>query len=118
MTNRERALNILHYKPVDRLPAVHFGYWSELLHEWAEQKKIPAELAEGGNRDGSARERELDKLIGWDFNWYNTVGGSMGLNPTFEQKVLAVLPDGSKQIQTHYGTIERAIAICFKVARS
>ena len=46
MTNRERAMNILHYKPVDRLPAVHFGYWRELLVEWAEQGKIPAELAE------------------------------------------------------------------------
>ena len=34
MTNRERAMNILHYKPVDRLPAVHFGYWKELLEEW------------------------------------------------------------------------------------
>ena len=31
MNNRERAMNILHYKPVDRLPAVHFGYWGELL---------------------------------------------------------------------------------------
>ena len=37
MTNRERALNILHYKPADRLPAVHFGYWRELLDEWVEQ---------------------------------------------------------------------------------
>ena len=44
MTNRERAMNILHYKPVDRLPAVHFGYWPELLAEWAEQGTIPAEL--------------------------------------------------------------------------
>mgnify|MGYP003311936207 CR=1 FL=1 len=47
MTNRERAMNILHYKSVDRLPAVHFGYWGELLKEWAEQGKIPKELAEG-----------------------------------------------------------------------
>ena len=39
MNNRERALNILHFKPVDRMPAVHFGYWQELLNEWVEQKK-------------------------------------------------------------------------------
>lgn len=38
MTNRERAMNILHFQPTDRFPAVHFGYWSELLTEWAEQK--------------------------------------------------------------------------------
>ena len=46
MTNRERAMNILHYRPVDRFPAVHFGYWSSLLEEWAEQGKIPKELAD------------------------------------------------------------------------
>ena len=45
MTNRERALNILHFKPVDRMPAVHFGYLPELLTEWAEQGKIPKYLA-------------------------------------------------------------------------
>ena len=37
MTNRERAMNILHYQPVDRMPAVHFGYWAELLTEWADR---------------------------------------------------------------------------------
>ena len=36
MLNRERAYNLLHYKNVDRLPAVHFGYWGELLNEWAD----------------------------------------------------------------------------------
>ncbi len=45
MTNRERALNILHCKPADRLPAVHFGYRPALLTEWAAQGKIPAESA-------------------------------------------------------------------------
>ena len=79
MTNRERAMNILHFKDVDRLPAVHFGYWDELLTEWAEQGKIPRELAEGGNRDGSENDRKLDELIGWDFNWSCTVGANNGL---------------------------------------
>ena len=45
MNNRERTLNILHFKPVDRFPVVHFGYWRELLTEWAEQGKISRELA-------------------------------------------------------------------------
>ena len=77
MTNRERAMNILHYKPADRMPAVHFGYWEELLAEWADQKKIPKELAEH-NYDGSEKDRELDKLIGWDFNWSTQVGMQKG----------------------------------------
>ena len=106
MTNRERAMNLLHYKPADRLPAVHFGYWGELLVEWAEQGKIPRELAEN-NWDGSEKDMELDKLIGWDFNWFHTVGSNNGLSPRFETKVLEVLPDGTRRIQNGDGIIER-----------
>ena len=106
MTNRERAMNILHYKPVDRMPAVHFGYWGELLTEWADQGKIPRELAEG-NWDSSPKDRELDKLIGWDFNWNSCVGTANGLRPGFETKELEVLPDGSRRILTGTGIIEK-----------
>ena len=106
MTNRERAMNILHYKPADRFPAVHFGYWGELLVEWAEQGKIPKELSKG-NYDGSEKDMELDKLIGWDFNWYHCVGTNNGLSPAFESKVLEVLPDGTKRVQGGSGIIER-----------
>ena len=106
MTNRERACNILHYKPVDRMPAVHFGYWPELLVEWAEQGKIPAELAEN-NYDGSVNEAKLDELIGWDFNWYRCMGTANHLWPCFETKVLETLPDGTQRVQNHNGIIER-----------
>ena len=84
MTNRERALNILRYKPVDRMPAVHFGYWPELLVEWAEQGKIPMELARAWG-DGNEADLAIDKLIGWDFNWYHTYGARQGLYPPFER---------------------------------
>lgn len=106
MTNRERAMNILHFKSVDRFPAVHFGYWGELLVEWAQQKKIPKELAED-NYDGSEKDMELDKLIGWDFNWSHTVGPNNHLLPGFEYRVLEVLPDGTKRVQNGDGLIER-----------
>lgn len=106
MTNRERAVNILHFKEVDRFPAVHFGYWGELLAEWAMQGNIPQELAEG-NYDGSDKDRELDRLIGWDFNWNCTVGSNNGLFPAFEHKVLEVLPDGTQRVQNSAGLIER-----------
>lgn len=106
MTNRERAMNILHYKSVDRMPAVHFGYWPELLTEWAGQGKIPRELAEG-NYDGSEKETELDKRIGWDFNWYRTVSPRNHLLPPFEAKVLEVFPDGTRRVQNGDGLIER-----------
>ena len=106
MTNRERALNLLHFKPVDRLPAVHFGYWPELLTEWAQLGKIPVELAVG-NYDGSDKERELDKLIGWDFNYYRTYGCNNHLLPGFERKVIEVLPDGTQRIRNGDGVIEK-----------
>lgn len=106
MTNRERAMNILRSRPVDRFPAVHFGYWAELLPEWVAQGKIPARLAEN-NYDGSETERELDERIGWDFNWYRTAGANTGLLPPFEYKVLEELPDGSRRIQNNVGLIER-----------
>ncbi|MBQ8209117.1 MAG: hypothetical protein IJZ35_00840 [Clostridia bacterium] len=106
MTNRERAMNILHYKDVDRLPAVHFGYWGELLQEWAQQGKIPAELAEN-NWDGTEKDKILDKLIGWDFNWSCTAGANNGLYPRFEEKTLEILPDGSRRVLNSVGVIER-----------
>ncbi len=107
MTNRERAMNILHFKPVDRMPAVHFGYWKELLYEWAEQGHISKELAKAWG-DGNEADHELDKIIGWDFNWANRIQGvTLKINPFFEEKVLEVLPDGCRRVQTVFGVIER-----------
>lgn len=106
MTNRERALNILRYKPVDRLPAVHFGYWPELLSQWAEEGKIPSHIPEQWY-DGGPADRELDNLIGWDFNWYHTVSPNNGLFPAFESKVLEVFADGTRRVMNGDGLIER-----------
>lgn len=106
MTNKERAMNILHYKDVDRMPAVHFGYWNELLEEWEQQGKIPQGTSERWG-DSNQVDRELDKLIGWDFNWHNTRGGRYNLNPGFEEKILEVLPDGTKRRMNSLGLIEK-----------
>ena len=106
MTNRERAMNILHFRDADRLPAVHFGYWRELLYEWAAQGHISRELADGW-RDANECDKELDKIIGWDFDWSTNRSCNMGLSPGFEHKILEVLPDGSQRVQTWTGVIER-----------
>ncbi len=106
MTNRERAMNILHFKSVDRFPAVHFGYWNELLYEWAEQGHIPLELAENW-ADGNAADRKLDEILGWDFNWCTISGSNNTLSPLFEYKVLEEFSDGSKRVQNSVGLIER-----------
>jgi len=106
MTNRERALNILRYKPVDRMPAVHFGYWKQLTQEWAQQGKIPQDIADYRG-DGNEADRELDKLIGWDFCWGASYSPDIGLRPAFEHKILEILPDGAQRIQNADGLIER-----------
>lgn len=106
MTNNERALNILHYKNADRMVAVHFGYWRELLIEWGNQGHISKDLADKWD-DGNLADKEIDKIIGWDFNWYHTTSGSIRLNPPFDYKVLEILPDGFKRIQNAEGLIER-----------
>lgn len=106
MTNRERVSNILHYRSADRMPAVHFGYWKELLLEWAEQGHISFELANSWY-DGGDADAELNKILGWDFGWGVTTGAYNGLNPVFEAKVLEKLPDGFLRIQNADGLIER-----------
>lgn len=106
MTNRERVINILHYKSADRMPAVHFGYWGELLEEWAQLGKIPRRIAKQWG-DGNEADRELDKILGWDFNWNTLAFPQNGLYPAFENKVLEVLPDGTQRVQNSFGLIER-----------
>ena len=97
----------MHYRAADRLPALHFGYWAQLLEEWAAQGKISAELAAGAMRDTSAEQRELDRILGFESNWNNNVGYIDGLYPAFEKKIIETLPDGSQRITTPYGTIEK-----------
>ena len=106
MTNRERIMNVLHYKDVDRMPAVHFGYWSELLWEWADKGHISKEIA-ATHRDGGEVDRELDRIIGWDFNWNTNRGAISNLYPLFESKVLETYPDGSQRVQNCLGIIEK-----------
>ncbi len=107
MTNTERTFSILNYKgDIDRLPAVHFGYWDELLQEWADQGHISSAIA-NSLADSNDADKELDKILGWDFNWCNLKGGNVKLAPPFEHKVLEELSDGFIRVQNSEGLIER-----------
>jgi len=103
---KKRAVEILNYRNTDRFPAVHFGYWHELLTEWAEQGVIPKRLAEDWG-DGNEKDKELDRLIGWDHNWVNCFWGDLDLRPKFEKKVIQKLPDGFVLVQSEIGVVER-----------
>ena len=107
MTNRERFKKIMHYEAADRLPAVHFGYWKELLDEWVEQGHISREIADGARGDNDPRQKVLNDILGWDFNYFTTVGTRSGLMPRFERKVLETLPNGFQRVMNSKGLIER-----------
>lgn len=105
MNNRERAMAVLQYESYDRLPVVHFGYWGETLLKWAEEGHISHDLATSW-WDGSAADRELEQIIGWDFNWGACCAGiHCGLIPGFERKVLKEHPDGSREVLDPQGVI-------------
>lgn len=105
MTARERCLNILNYKNADRMPAVHFGYWKELLKEWAKEGHIPEELSH--NPYDIKVLKALDEIIGWDCGWGLCEGTNNGLSPAFEKKVIETLPDGTERVLTENGVIEK-----------
>ena len=109
MNTRERVLNILHYKDVDRMPALHFGYWHDLLAEWAAQGYIPEELSKGWD-DNNAVDRALDKIIGWDFEYRNVTRPyhcNDSIYPEFPVKVIEELPGGYQIIQNKSGSFQK-----------
>lgn len=105
MTNRERTLGILRYQPVDRLPAVHFGYWDETLVKWASEGHITSEQAHAW-ADNNEVDAAIAQKLGFDFNWACCFGPRAGLFPAFERKVLETLPDGSRKVRNADGAVE------------
>lgn len=105
-TNRERISAILHYKPYDRVPVMHFGFWNETLAKWEQEGHLTHEevavlLSGHGNRsDGNEYERAIAQKLGFDDNilvytgqkgdWYD-----MPLYPAFEEQIIERYDDGS-----------------------
>lgn len=104
MTHRQRAMNILHYKEVDRLPIVHFGFWPETLEKWHQEGHLTEEEARGWG-DGNTADASITKKMGFDFNWCSTMPPATFLAPPFERKVIKELPDGSRHLQDWTGSI-------------
>jgi hypothetical protein len=104
LNNRERALAILNYRPCDRLPIVHFGYWTETLEKWAAEGHMTVAQAAGW-RDGNAIDREVSARLGFDFGWGGVFGPHLGLQPGFRRRVVARFPDGSRHVFDQDGAI-------------
>jgi hypothetical protein len=75
MTDRERFVNQMHYKPVDRCFNMEFGYWEENYNEW------DIFVNNGITNEGEANQFfNFDKIAGiWGNTW---------INPPFEHKVI------------------------------
>lgn len=104
MTNRERTLAVFNYQSYDRLPIAHFGYWDETLRKWADEGHITPEMAENWG-DGNTADVELGRQLGFDMNYYTVFHLNVDILPTFESRVLEVLPDGARKVLDPYGVI-------------
>lgn len=104
MNNRTRFLNLLEGKDVDRMPAVHFGYWDELLQEWADQGHISRTLARA-HYDGGPADKQLDKLLGWDFCYTARCSARNGLMPSFDREIIKQ-DEGAIYFRNYLGVVE------------
>jgi len=108
MKNRERALAVLNYEKIDRLPIVHFGFWRETLEKWYIEGHLTKEEVVNWS-DGNEADRSISEKLGFDFNWYSCFHSQTGLAPAFERKVIETMPDGAKKVLNHCGAIELEI---------
>ena len=104
MNNRERTLAALNYERYDRLPVVHFGFWSETLEKWTGEGHLTHDEAMAWE-DGNDADRAISDRLGFDFNWYTTFGCESGLFPGFDPLVVHQFPDGSRHVRNEHGVI-------------
>jgi len=104
MTNRERAMAVLHYQPYDRMPIVHFGYWDETLEKWGEEGHLTPDEVKNWS-DGNPTDAVISEKLGFDFDWYCAFHPATQLRPHFEPKTVKEFPDGSRHLQNADGVI-------------
>jgi uroporphyrinogen decarboxylase len=104
-TTRERLNAILHYKPYDKMPLLHFGFWPETLEKWSQEGHLTNEEMEPVRNmgvytglEGTEAEARIAQKVGFDDNYldYPHKGGlGFGLiQPPFEPKIIKELDDG------------------------
>jgi uroporphyrinogen decarboxylase len=81
---------------------VHFGYWRETLHKWADEGHISQTEARQWN-DGNPVDLKMDTELGFDFNWGATFTWITRLHPGLETKTVEERPDGSSVFMNENG---------------
>lgn len=105
MNHRERALAVLRYEPYDRLPLVHFGFWSgHTLQKWAAEGHLPMTEADAWS-DGNEIDAAIGTRLGFDFNWQSMFIAAHRLSPGFDSEVVEEFPDGTKHVLNGNGVV-------------
>lgn len=104
MNNRQRVQSIFSYQAVDRIPVVHFGFWTETLEKWYHEGHITKEEWMGW-ADGNVFDRSIGEKLGFDFNWYTCFTPRTGLFPAFEVQDVGEYPAGGRMIRNPNGVI-------------
>jgi len=76
LSHRERWLRCFHFQPIDRIPNVEFGYWTDTFKRW-HAEGLPEEIDSNAKAD---RYFGFDPSVGMPVN--------LGLIPRFTPKVL------------------------------
>lgn len=107
MNFRQNTMAILNYEAYDKMPVVSFGYWNETVDKWADEGHISRIDAQSykQNGDNSEGDKNIMKLLGFDFNWNSCVGANVLLDPCFETTVFETFADGSRIIRDPLGLI-------------
>ena len=84
MNQRERFLNTMRFKSVDRVPLWIPWFWPETLERWYSEG-LPA-LTNSGYKSGMPTDINLEELFGCDT--YIDVGTYYGFCPSFEETLL------------------------------
>ncbi len=94
LTQRERWRRCFHYQSIDRVPNYEFSYWAQVFPEWHAQG-IPEEV----NNSSTA-----DRYWGYDRRTAFFIG-VRGVNPPFENEVIAENENGHRTMRDANGVI-------------
>lgn len=75
MTDRQRFVNQMHYKPIDRCFNMEFGYWDENYQEWDLFVK-----------NGIKNEAQANEFFSFDV--MHTIGSNIWMSPSFKPDVI------------------------------
>ena len=88
MTSRERFINQMHYKPIDRTVNMEFGYWDENFTEW--------DLFVENNVTNHDEGHQL-----FNFDKIEVLSGNLFISPGFEGKVIEETETSQIIINSH-----------------